>query len=217
METEAPLLLVIDVLEQLGVTYCIGGSFASSVYGEPRMTRDADIVMALRLQHVVPFFDALAPAFYVQLEDVQDVVARAQTIGDDLYAHATCNLLHRVTFFKIDCFIAPNRSFDQQQLIRRIAKPLSMTSSRTVYFTSAEDSILAKLAWYAASNGALERQWSDVRAIIKAQASTLDRAYLDDWATRIGVRPLLDAVFQTDRPLRLSDGDSLPEQTRLDL
>jgi hypothetical protein len=38
------LLLVTDALEACGVTYCVGGSFASSAYGEPRATRDVDIL-----------------------------------------------------------------------------------------------------------------------------------------------------------------------------
>jgi len=41
------LAKVIDNLEAAGVEYMIGGSVASSIYGEPRTTRDVDIVAAV--------------------------------------------------------------------------------------------------------------------------------------------------------------------------
>lgn len=41
------LLQVTDVLEALGITYCVGGARASSAYGEPRANRDAQPAAAL--------------------------------------------------------------------------------------------------------------------------------------------------------------------------
>ncbi len=43
---------VVQVLDELGVHYAIGGSFARSAYGEARSTRDVDLVVELRLDHV---------------------------------------------------------------------------------------------------------------------------------------------------------------------
>lgn len=48
--TQAELLrYLVDVLETLGVEYMIGGSHASMYYGEPRLTRDVDVIVKLRL------------------------------------------------------------------------------------------------------------------------------------------------------------------------
>ena len=47
MQPAEVLALVTDALETLGVVYCVGGSFASSAYGEPRATRDAGILSCL--------------------------------------------------------------------------------------------------------------------------------------------------------------------------
>lgn len=41
-------LLVTQSLDKLGVSYLIGGSVASTLYGEPRATMDADIIADLR-------------------------------------------------------------------------------------------------------------------------------------------------------------------------
>jgi hypothetical protein len=45
-------LLVIDVLEDLEIPYHVGGSFASSLHGIPRQTRDLDLVVELALARV---------------------------------------------------------------------------------------------------------------------------------------------------------------------
>ena len=37
-----------------------------------------------------------------------------------------------------------------------------------------------------------EQQWRDVLAVMKTQGEQLDNAYLDKWATEIGVKDLLD-------------------------
>ena len=40
------LTFTVEVLERLGITYMVVGSFASGAYGEPRLTQDIDIVIA---------------------------------------------------------------------------------------------------------------------------------------------------------------------------
>ena len=40
-----PLALFLEPLERLGVPYCVTGSVAASVYGEPRLTADIDLVV----------------------------------------------------------------------------------------------------------------------------------------------------------------------------
>jgi hypothetical protein len=46
----APRLLApfLDPLERLGFPYCVTGSVAASVYGEPRLTADIDVVLLLK-------------------------------------------------------------------------------------------------------------------------------------------------------------------------
>ena len=46
--TQAELLrYLVDALDAVGVAYMIGGSQASMYYGEPRLTRDVDVVVEL--------------------------------------------------------------------------------------------------------------------------------------------------------------------------
>ena len=47
MEQRDMLRQLLVVLDQLGVPYMLVGSIASAVYGEPRMTKDIDVVADL--------------------------------------------------------------------------------------------------------------------------------------------------------------------------
>jgi hypothetical protein len=68
-------LVVTGALEKVGATYVVGGSLASSLHGIPRATNDADIVAALRNEHVDPFVGALSETFYVDRDMILDAIA----------------------------------------------------------------------------------------------------------------------------------------------
>jgi len=53
------LTYAVSALERIGIQYAVVGSFASTAWGEPRMTRDIDIVIGLRADQV----DALCREF----------------------------------------------------------------------------------------------------------------------------------------------------------
>ena len=57
--------------------------------------------------------------------------------------------------------------------------------------TTAEDIVLHKLEWYRLGGGVSERQWQDVLGVFRVQGATLDRAYLERWASDLGVADLL--------------------------
>ena len=48
MPAPSPFAPFIEPLERLGIPYCITGSVAASVYGEPRLTADIDVVLLLQ-------------------------------------------------------------------------------------------------------------------------------------------------------------------------
>lgn len=64
-ETEllASVARVIRVFDELGVDYLVGGSIASSVFGEPRQTVDADLVARLFGRHAEPLVTRLSEEF----------------------------------------------------------------------------------------------------------------------------------------------------------
>ena len=52
MEQSELLARLVETLEDLGIPYMIGGSYASSAWGEARFTQDIDVVVALDSGHI---------------------------------------------------------------------------------------------------------------------------------------------------------------------
>lgn len=181
-EPLAVVARVCHVLDDLGVTYAIGGSVASSVHGVPRATLDVDIVAALAPAHVRRFVSALEATFYVDADAVRDAIRRS----------ASFNLLFLESMFKVDVFVAPLDAWSRSELAR--ASPLTLDVAGepvTLRFATAEDTLLHKLVWYRLGNEQSDRQWGDVAGIVRVAGPTLDRAYLTTWAEVLRVSDLL--------------------------
>jgi hypothetical protein len=184
-EAETELLVsvarIVAVFESLGVDYLVGGSVASSVFGEPRQTVDADLIARLLGRHAEPLVANLRGEFYADLPTITTAI---QTQG-------TFNLIHLETMTKVDVFVRWRDPFAQSQLARRQKKSVGESAPLELFFASPEDTVLAKLEWYRKGNDVSDRQWRDLLGVLKVQAGTLDRAYLVHWAGELGVTDLL--------------------------
>lgn len=85
---------VIAALDALGIEYALGGSFASSLYGEARATRDVDLVAAVAGRQAGPLVAALGPEFYADEAEIAAAALRQSSF----------NLIHRETMAKLDVF-----------------------------------------------------------------------------------------------------------------
>jgi len=55
---------LLGAFDRLNIPYLVTGSIASSFYGNPRATRDIDLVAEIRLDHVAPLVAALGGAIF---------------------------------------------------------------------------------------------------------------------------------------------------------
>jgi len=191
-----PLLAVSIVaagLERLGIRYAVGGSLASSLYGIPRTTQDADIVACVGEAHASRLAQALQGEFYVDERMIRDAVRR----------RASFNVIHFATMFKVDVFVAKGDAWSDEELDRaRRARVGEPGAEVELVFASPEDTVLHKLAWYRLGGGVSERQWRDAMGVLRIQGAGLDGAYLDAWARRLGLRQLLDRARAEAAPPR---------------
>jgi hypothetical protein len=172
------------VLEQLAVPYAVGGSLASSLWGIPRSTQDADLVADLRSEHVQAFVSGVEGAFYVSPERVHHAVGRRSSF----------NLIHLKTGLKVDIFLFKGDLQSLQEMSRRRIFPLP--SGDRLPVASPEDIVLQKLHWYRLGSGVSDQQWNDILGVLKVQRRSLDLPYLKEWADRIEVGDLLEKAFQ---------------------
>ena len=68
-----------------------------------------------------------------------------------------------------------------------------------IRIASAEDTILATLAWYRRGGDASERQWQDVRGVVDLRGPELDMEYLRQWVPVLGIDDLLAEALRDTR------------------
>lgn len=69
-------------LDAAGCAWMIGGSIATSAYGEPRATNDVDLAANLRPSACRTFVEGLGDDFYAGLDAVRDAARCCAPTGD---------------------------------------------------------------------------------------------------------------------------------------
>jgi len=181
---------VIAAFDELAIQYAVGGSYASSLYGEARATRDVGLIAAVAGRHAGPLVATLGSGFYA---DEAQIAAAAQNQG-------SFNLIHMDTMSKIDVYPVWRTEFGVTQLARRRPTRVGGGVPLDLYVTSPEDIVLAKLDWYRQGGEQSDRQWRDVLGVLRVQSNALDRVYLEYWAKRLRISDLLN------RALKVAEG-----------
>jgi hypothetical protein len=174
-------------LDSLRIRYAVAGSLASSTHGIARHTEDGDLLCAIHPAHVPKLAETLGPNWYVDVEEMQ----RA------LRAGRTFNIIHKGFALKFDLFPA-STEFHAKQLERAEMRPLRLEGAEPCLVTTAEDILVAKLRWYKDGGQVSENQWRDIVGVLTTNKS-LDSAYLQHWAARLGVTDLLEKAHADAR------------------
>jgi hypothetical protein len=170
------LKIVSDRLEAANVAFMLTGSFAMAYYGQPRMTRDLDLVVSLGEADVDRVVAALSPDFYIDKDDVLAAVRSERLF----------NLMHNASGIKIDLIVRKRGEYRQLEFSRRRRVVLDSVAT---WIVSREDLILSKLVW--AKESQSELQLRDVRSLMD---ESVDRVYLERWARELGVEDTLETA-----------------------
>lgn len=176
----AILQQVTAALDTAGISYMVTGSIALSVYAEPRMTRDVDIVIELGAPDVDRFADLFEAQFHGDRDRIREAVR----------ARSMFNLIHTKTIVKVDWVVRKDSPYRLEEFRRR--RPVTVAGF-PMMVVSPEDLVLSKLDW--ARDSRSEVQFRDVRLILLSQPD-LDWTYLRYWAGVLDLTALLDEVEQ---------------------
>ncbi len=171
-------LQMAKIFENLDIPYLVGGSIASSIYGEPRATQDIDMVAELKSHHIQALIASTKNAFYIEEEDVIRAVSR----------HSSFNVIHLETMIKVDIFLLGSEAIDREEMRRR--QPQTISDAQLIVATP-EDIVLQKLIWFRRGGEVSDRQWRDVSGVLKVQGDRLDWDYLNHWADSLNLSELL--------------------------
>jgi hypothetical protein len=182
---------LLETLDRMEVQYQVGGSVASSAHGIPRTTLDVDLVVDLKPDLIGSFAEELRADFYADAALIRDCFARSRA----------ANLIHLRSGWKFDLFPLQNDEYSRTEFGRRVFREIRPDAGDPIEcaVASPEDTILRKLEWYRAGGEASERQWSDVRGILRASGAGIDRSYLLRWARYLEVSDLLERLL-AERP-----------------
>lgn len=174
--------LVLDALEEAGVPYLIGGAVAAWAWGEPRATRDLDLVVRIPEGAV----EQLSREF--QKRDMQLPPDIIQARMEDDRGDVPLNVVHAATGYKADLYLVRDEdSFRAKAFQRRMQVDLGPELGE-VYLHTPEDLILNKLMYYGMSQQT--KHLRDITAIVKTLGDDLDVEYLRRWVDEMGLQAL---------------------------
>jgi len=181
------LRLTVESLRRLQIPYAIVGSFASGAWGEPRMTRDIDVVLQLDPQKIEGLCDVFSDEqFYLSRAAVEEAASQ----------HRPFNVIHLDSGNKIDFMVigddVNNGGWSSLQLSRRIE--IELAEGVTGYVAAPEDVILGKLVYY--QEGGSEKHLRDISGILSISGEAVDRDYVVKHAVELGVHDIWQAILE---------------------
>ncbi len=175
--------LAIDAIQRLnrsGVAYFLTGAMASNYCGIPRTTHALDFVVQLPIHAIPNLLREFHDDFYLDEQVVRAALAPPYQF----------NAVDQRSALKIDFWILQSDPFEIAMFQRRLSVDLL---GERAWLATAEDVILHKLYWDSITPS--ERQISDAAGVVAVQSDSLDRAYLQKWATELGVSEKLSKLL----------------------
>lgn len=184
------LRLVLDALNASDVDYMIVGAVSVWAWGEPRTTRDFDLVIHVPLPQMKTLSQELEKRdMLVPLDIILDIYIENR-------ADTPVNAIHLYTGYKAELFLLRPEMGDEYAMTafsRRLKIDLGPPLGE-VFVISPEDLILSKLRFFKISHQ--PKHPRDIASIVLEQANELDRTYIETWATRLDVLDVWQEILR---------------------
>ena len=171
-------------LDEHNIPYMLSGSVSSSLHGQPRATRDVDIVIEPTKKQLLSFVESLCDDYYVSLSAVNDAFTN----------NSMFNVIDNLSGWKADFIIRKDRPFSRQEFER---KSVTNIKGLDVWTASPEDTILSKLEW--AKDSQSEQQFRDALGVAIVQWNLIDVSYLRKWAKELQIEESLEMLLMQAR------------------
>ena len=174
MTSEQALAQLIERLEEDQVAYMLVGALSSNLYGVPRATDDADLVISFDGFDVVRFGQTLGEKFVLDRQMMMEG-----------FTGSVRHVLHfSPTGFDIELFRLGDDLHHRERFGRRRRQHVP-ECSREAWVATAEDVVVQKLRW------ARRKDLDDIVDLIAVSGAGLDWAYIDRWTEIHGTTDLL--------------------------
>lgn len=170
---------VLDALAAADITYLIGGAVALAAWGDPRTTRDLDLVIELPFESMTALSRELAQrGMLVPVENMVDLMIEHR-------ADLPLNAIDMHSGYKAEFFLLkPGDVFRASSLARRRLVDLGPALGE-VYVHAPEDLILNKLHYFQISQQ--PKHTRDIAAIVLNLGQELDYDYIGRWVQPLGL------------------------------
>lgn len=175
---------LVEVFDNLKVSYALAGSLASSMYGMQRATLQLDIVADISQSQISFFIEQLAPEYFFHAEDVQKALKQRTSFM----------LIHLASLLKVVVSFPQSRAFDRG-IFHRSRYLTLVEGHRPIPVLSPEDVVTLLLEQFQKSSECMDDVWYDLLGLLKVQGSLLDLDYLDKYARLLNVLPLLQRAL----------------------
>lgn len=174
MPAPSPLASFLEPLERLDLPYCVTGSVAASVYGEPRLTADIDVVLLMRVEDLAALRAAFPDdAYYVPPDETLRLELARSSRG-------AFNLVHHASQFKADVYLAGRDPLHAWALGHR--RRVSIEGGGA-WIAPPEYVVVRKLEFL--REGGSDKHARDIRFMLAATA--IDRAFVEAEVARLGL------------------------------
>jgi hypothetical protein len=163
-------------LEQARINYMITGSIATIAYGEPRLTHDIDLVLALQQSQIESLLKSFPlDAFYAPPSEA--LILEVQRAS-----RAHFNLIHHATGFKADCYLVGNDPLHIWAMQHR--QRIELDQHASIWLAPPEYVIVRKLEFY--REGESAKHLDDIRKMLP-HLETLDTHWLQQQLQQRGL------------------------------